>query len=183
MSEAKTAAKAADVKKAAKPAAVTEAKTETAVLAKPEGDAAATAPLEGKEAIYFRLGEMVKEMTGKRIGKSGGRKLFDKVVEEVFVLATTEGTFRFNGGYGSMHVRTYQAGSRRLPNGTETTFGERTKLRYEEGVVVQALVESKGNLAEALKARAAEGGDAAPDAAPGAAPGAATEDAGEVELA
>lgn len=140
----------------------------SAAEAKSEGEAAA--PLEGKEAIYARLGEMVKEMTGKRIGKSGGRKLFDKVVEEVFVLATKDGTMRFNGGYGSLHVRTYQAGSRRLPNGTETTFGERTKLRYEEGVVVAALVANKGNLGEAMKARAADA------AAP------ATADEGEVEL-
>jgi hypothetical protein len=106
-------------------------------------------PLVGKDAIYARLGEMVKEMTGKRIGKTGGRKLFDKVVEEVFVEATKEGAFRFNGGYGSLHVKTYQAGSRRLPSGQETTFPERQKLRYEEGVVVAGLVASKGDLAKA----------------------------------
>lgn len=118
------------------------------VAAGEEVEATPKEPLVGKDAIYARLGEFVKELTGKRIGKTGGRKVFDKVVEEIFVEATKEGTFRFNGGYGSMHVKTYSAGSRRLPSGQETVFGERQKLRYEEGVVVQGLVESKGDLAK-----------------------------------
>jgi len=112
--------------------------------------------LEGKEAIYARLGDSVKEMTGKRIGKSGGRKLFDQVVNEIFAEAGKAGTVRFNGGFGSLHVRTYKAGSRRLPSGANITFGERKKMRYEEGVVVTALVGNKGDLAAALKARGAE---------------------------
>jgi len=116
---------------------------------------------EGKDAIYERLGAMVKEMTGKRIGITGGRAIFDKVVEEIFVEATKEGTFRFNGGYGSMHVKTYQAGSRRLPSGQMTTFDERQKLRYEEGVVVAGLVQHKGDLAKVQSERkeAASGDD------------------------
>ena len=96
--------------------------------------------LEGKELIYSDLGEMVKEMTGKRVGKSGGRKIFDAVVEKIFAEAAEKGSFRFNAGYGSLHVRTYGAGSRRLPSGQTTTFGERKKMRYEEGVSVSSLV-------------------------------------------
>jgi hypothetical protein len=70
--------------------------------------------------------------------------------------------FRFNGGYGSLHVKTYQAGTRRLPSGQETTFGERSKLRYEEGVVVAGLVASKGDLAKAKADRpTAAAGDSA----------------------
>lgn len=116
-------------------------------------------PLVGKEAIYDRLGDMVKEMTGKRIGKTGGRKIFDKVVEEIFTEATKEGTFRFNGGYGSMHVKVYSAGTRRLPSGQETTFGERQKLRYEEGVIVAGLVEHKGDLSKVQADRAGQAVD------------------------
>ena len=60
-------------------------------------------------------------------------------------------------------MKTYQAGTRRLPSGQETTFGERKKLRYEEGVVVKALIVAGGDLEEAIKAR---GSRAKPKAKP-----------------
>lgn len=107
-----------------------------------------------KEAIYIKVGDYVKARTGKRIGKTGGREIFDLVVNEIFAAAVVAGSFRFNGGFGSLHVRTFGEGSRRLPSGVVTTFGERKKLRYEEGVVVEALVANGGNLVEALAARA-----------------------------
>lgn len=107
----------------------------------------------GKNAIYEKIGAYVKDKTGKRIGRSGGREVFDIVVNEVFALATQHGSMRFNGGFGSLHVKTYQEGERRLPSGQMTKFGKRQKLRYEEGVVVKALVANGGNLTEALKVR------------------------------
>lgn len=106
-----------------------------------------------KELIYEKLGEEIRAMTDKRVGKAGGRKLFDSVVEQIFAAAAKNGVFRFNGGFGSIHKRTYQAGERRLPAGQTVQFGERQKLRYEEGVVVEALVANGGDLTEALKAR------------------------------
>jgi len=121
--------------------------------------AAAATPAEteketvGKERIYEKISELVKDKTDKRIGKTGGRDVFDLVVAEIFALATKEGTVRLNGGFGSFHVRNYQAGSRRLPSGKETSFGERSKLRYEEGVVVRELVKNKGDLDKAVKVR------------------------------
>lgn len=127
--------------------------------------AAEPAVLDGKDGIYARIGAMVMEQTGKRIGKSGGRKIFDAVTAEVFAEATKTGTIRFNAGFGSMHVRSYKAGSRKLPSGKETTFGVRKKLRYEEGVVVAALVANGGNLAAAFAKTAKP---AAPAAAPAA---------------
>jgi len=144
-----------------------------------QAPAAETAAVEveeeskGKVAIYEKVDAFVKEKTGKRIGKTGGREIFDMVINEMFALAAREGTARFNGGFGSLHVREYQAGSRRLPSGATTTFGEREKLRYEEGVVVKALVANKGNLEEALKARgsrAPKEGDAAKPAKEAKAP-------------
>jgi hypothetical protein len=119
-----------------------------------------------KEAIYEKIAAWVKEKTSQRIGKSGGRVIFDMVVDNVFAAAAKSGTFRFNGGFGSLHVRTYSAGSRRLPSGQETTFGEREKLRYEQGVVVTALVENKGNLEEAYKARGSRVKEVEGEAAP-----------------
>jgi len=116
-------------------------------------DKAETPPVSAKDAIYVQIGDFVKEKTGKRIGKTGGREIFDTVVEQIFASAVREGSFRFNGGFGSLHVKTYQAGTRRLPSGQETTFGERQKVRYEEGVVVKALITEGGDLAKALKAR------------------------------
>lgn len=108
-----------------------------------------------KEAIYVKIGDFVKAKTGKRIGKTGGREIFDLAVDEIFASAVQAGSFRFNGGFGSLHVRTFGSGSRRLPSGVVTTFGERKKLRYEEGVVVEALVANGGDLVQALAARGA----------------------------
>lgn len=134
----------------------------------------------GKDAIYERLGAMIKEMTGKRVGLAGGRKVFDEVIKEFFVEATKEGTFRFNGGFGSLHVKTYQAGERRLPSGQTTTFGERQKLRYEEGVVVAGLVAHKGDYAKVQADRAAEAANPTAAGAVDPAPGDAAE--GDVDL-
>lgn len=131
----------------------------TAAVAAPAAEAKEPVIRVGKDAIYERVGEMVKEMTGKRIGLSGGRKIFDKVVEEIFVEATKEGTFRFNAGFGSMHVKNYGPGERRLPSGQMTTFGDRQKLRYEEGVVVAGLVEHKGDLTKVQALREADAKD------------------------
>lgn len=122
----------------------------------PAAEAATTtteAEATGKEAIYLKVAAFVEEKTGKKIGKTGGHTLFDIVVAEIFAAATKDGSFRFNGGFGSLHVKTYQAGERRLPSGATTKFDERQKLRYEQGVVVEALVGNGGNLDEALKAR------------------------------
>jgi len=106
-----------------------------------------------KDVIYAKLDEYVQTKTGKRIGKSGGRILFDTVVEEVFSAAAMTGGFRFNGGFGSLHVKTYAGGTRRLPSGQEVSFGERQKIRYEEGVVTKALVKNGGDLDEAKKVK------------------------------
>lgn len=114
---------------------------------------AATEAESGKEAIYLQIRDMVKAKTTKNIGKSGARELFDLVVQAIFVTATKEGTIRLNGGFGSFHKRHYTSGERRLPSGQNVQFGERDKLRYEEGVVVKALVDNGGDLNEALKAR------------------------------
>lgn len=135
------------------------------------GQPAPERELSTKESIYTQIADYVKERTGKRIGKAGGREIFDLVTEQMFSAATREGSFRFNGGFGSLHVRTYGAGSRRLPSGQQTQFGERRKLRYEEGVSVQTLVKSGGDLG-ALPQRAAA---SAPAAAP--APAAASGEA------
>lgn len=137
-----------------------------------------------KEQIYVLIGDHVKEKTGKRIGKTGGREIFDLVVAQIFAAAAKDGTFRFNGGFGSLHVKDYQAGSRRLPSGETTTFGERSKLRYEEGVVTKALVANNGDLEAVMRERghetaapADETKPAASTEAPAAAP-AADGDAG-----
>ncbi len=130
----------------------TEAPAADAVLeadASPESAADATS----KEQIYVEIATFVENKTGKKIGKTAGRDIFDIVVSQVFAAAARDGSFRFNGGFGSFHKKEYQAGTRRLPSGQETTFGIRHKLRYEEGVVTAALVKNGGNLEEGLKAR------------------------------
>lgn len=118
-----------------------------------EGQATETEESSGKEAIYEKIRDVVKEKTGKSIGKTGGREIFDLVIEQLFAAATEAGTIRLNGGFGSFHIREYGAGKRNLPSGQEVEFGERKKLRYEEGVVTKALVANGGDLEEALKVR------------------------------
>lgn len=146
----------------------------TTTTAAPEADGAEE--VSAKDAIYEILRDAVKEKTGKNIGKAGGRMLFDVVVEQIFATATKEGTIRLNGGFGSFHVRQYQAGERQLPSGQKATFGERQKLRYEEGVVVKALVESKGDLTKSLGERTSRSSEVgqAPAAPAAAAPAKAT---------
>lgn len=132
------------------------AKTAAKETKKVEEKAPAPEPelVSGKESIYAMIAETVHNKTGKRIGKSGGRELFDLVVDNIFEVAVREGSFRFNGGFGSFHLREYQAGERRLPSGKTTQFGIRHKLRYEGGVCVEALIENpEGGLEEAYKAR------------------------------
>lgn len=123
-----------------------------------------------KEGIYTQIDAWVKTKTGKRIGKTGGREIFDLVTGGVFSAAASEGTFRFNGGFGSLHVKEYQAGERRLPSGQTTKFGKRRKIRYEEGVVVKALVDNGGDLAKAIAVR---GSRAKPEVAKAGKPAAA----------
>lgn len=126
-----------------------------------------TAPVEEREAskveIYEQIAAYVKNKTGKRIGKTGGKDIFELVTEKVFEIAVKNGSFRFNGGFGSLHMKTYQAGTRRLPSGVETTFGERTKIRYEQGLVTSALVSNGGDLAAALKERGKRVSNAVPE--------------------
>ncbi|SRR5712691_262458 len=100
----------------------------------------ALATIDAKGRIYEKVQQWVKDKTGKNIGMSGGHAIFNLVVAEIFKEAVEEGHFRFNGGYGSLHVRSYGAGTRKLPSGGPTvTFGERKKLRYEEGIAVALL--------------------------------------------
>lgn len=101
-----------------------------------------TKEMSAKEKIYIAIDAYVKDKTGKRIGKSGGRIVFDMVVAAMFEHAVTLGSLRFNAGYGSLKVKTYSAGSRRLPSGTITKFDTRKKLRYEEGVSVAQLIKT-----------------------------------------
>jgi len=108
-----------------------------------ENTATAAPVIDSKTAIYAQVQAYVKARTGKNIGRSGGQELFNIVVEQIFAAATHDQTFRFNGGYGSLRIKHYAAGSRKLPSGVETTFGTRSKLRYEQGVTTTQLVEGK----------------------------------------
>jgi nucleoid DNA-binding protein len=136
--------------------------------------------LEGKKAIYEDIRCSVLEKTGKNIGQSGGMALFNQIVDSIFVEAVQKGTIRLNGGFGSFHIKNYGAGSRTLPSGQRVDFGERQKLRYVEGVVVEALVKNGGNLEEALKAKGSSRKDGSDP--PAADPPAAGASDGEVNL-
>jgi len=101
---------------------------------------------DAKVTIHERLKDMVKEKTGKNIGRAGGKALFDEAVKLVFGSATKEGSFRFPGGFGALHVRHLNKGSKpkRLPSGATTTIGEgRVKLRYVEGNEVKGMLGTK----------------------------------------
>jgi len=99
--------------------------------------------LDTKQTIYQKIADYVNAKTGKNIGRSGGQELFNIVTEQVFASAVAEKNFRFNGGYGSLRIKNYSAGTRKLPSGKSTTFGERSKLRYEQGVTTTNLIDGK----------------------------------------
>lgn len=108
-----------------------------------------TAPVEdsteqdAKSAIHEEIRRLVKERTGKNIGRAGGKLIFDTVVKLVFTAAARDEDFRFPGGFGALHVRHLNKGTKpkRLPSGQTTTIGEgRVKLRYVEGNEVKGLL-------------------------------------------
>ena len=152
-------------------------------MAQKEEGKKATAPKTAvpetpKEALYVSIAEFVEGKTGKKIGKTGGHELFDLMVAGVFA-AAVNGGFRFNRGYGSMALKTYGAGSRKLPSGQDVTFGERQKLRYEEGQTVKQLVVGGGVL-PAKPAKEANPKAAKKDAKPAKAAASSTDKASEV---
>lgn len=106
----------------------------------------------GKEVVYAAIDALITAKTGKRIGKTGGHQVFDLVIETMIAEAVKNGPLRLNRGFGSLHLRKYKAGTRKLPSGKSTTFGDRQKLRYEEGVMTAALVKAGGDLEAAKKA-------------------------------
>jgi hypothetical protein len=98
-----------------------------------------------KGRIHQWIADFVKEKTGKPIGITGGKKIFDKVIADIFTSAVKDGQLRFPGGYGSLHVRHLGVGTKpkRLPSGatTDSILKEgRVKLRYQEGVMVKKLL-------------------------------------------
>jgi len=105
--------------------------------------AADEADSNAKRAIHEELQKIVKDKTGKNIGVAGGKALFDTAVARIFESATKDGQFRFPGGFGSLHVRHLNEGSKpkRLPSGATTTIGPgRKKVRYIEGNEVKGLL-------------------------------------------
>lgn len=98
---------------------------------------------DAKTAIHEEIAVFVQTKTGKRIGRSGGKEIFDTVVARIFGSAVKDGSFRFPGGFGSLHVRHLNEGTKpkRLPGGATTVLGKgRVKLRYVEGNEVKTLL-------------------------------------------
>lgn len=102
-----------------------------------------------KQAIHEKVQDLVRQLSGSKnvnIGRAGGKKVFDLCVAEIFKAATRDGNFRFPAGFGALHVRKLNEGTKpkRLPNGTETTIpAGRVKLRYVEGNEVKSLMGTK----------------------------------------
>ena len=92
---------------------------------------------KGKEDLYKQIADLIEKKTSAPVPVSFGREIFDKVIEGVMNTAIKTGKFRFNGGYGSMKVKTYKGGTRTLPTQKSTSFGPRDKLRYIPGVEVE----------------------------------------------
>jgi len=97
-------------------------------------------PAIGKEAIYRSLTDMIANQTGKRVSQAFAKSVFNHVVERSLETAVQEGSIRFNGGFGSLKVRDLKGGTRQLPSGQTVAFGERKKIRYEHGLMVEAMM-------------------------------------------
>ena len=112
--------------------------------------------LVGKDLLYQKVADYIEGKTGKRFGRTNGQTVVNLVVGELMALAVQDGAVRLNQGFGSFQLRTYGAGERRLPNGDMVKFDERQKLRYEQGVMVEYLIEHGGDIAKAEAAFASD---------------------------
>lgn len=98
-----------------------------------------------KNEIHSYIDAAVKEKTGKRIGLTTAKEIFDGVVEQIFQQAVKNEGFRFPGGFGSLHLKKLGKSSapKRLPSGVMVEIPEgRVKLRYTEGSAVKKLTGS-----------------------------------------
>lgn len=115
----------------------------TAVAEKVEK--AKTEAPNSKERIYEKIRDYIENRTDVRFGVTASQELFNLILEGVFTAAAKDKSFRFNGGLGALHIRKYAPGQRTTPRGQVVTFGERFKMRYEEGVVTAKLVATGGD--------------------------------------
>ena len=126
---------------------------ETAEVPGGNGEESTSRQLSSKEQIYQVIADEVKEYTGKNIGRARGRIIFDRVIENVFMQLILNREMRLNGGFGSLKMKRYSAGERRLPSGQVVVYPERFKPYYEAGVVVTAMEKNGGDLKAALAER------------------------------
>lgn len=116
--------------------------------ATPRKDVTGRSFAEQKNEIYGRIQTLVRTMTGERINREEARQIFDLSLEEAILAATTDGVCRLNRGMGSLKVKTYDGGTRRLPTGETVAYPEKRKIQLSPGQTTQEVLDAAPNLGD-----------------------------------
>lgn len=98
-----------------------------------------------RDRVYRAVSNQVREILAEtplvRVNKDVGQRIFEAVVEILFVALLQESYLRFPGGFGSFRVARLKrlTAPKALPNGAGTMQLQphRMKLRYEAGATVR----------------------------------------------
>lgn len=104
---------------------------------------------EQKVEIYERIQGLVKARTGARINQEEAREIFDLVLEEAILAASQDGICRLNRGLGSLKVRHFPGGTRRLPTGDRVEYEARRKIQFDAGLTTLEILRAAGNAGDA----------------------------------
>ena len=100
---------------------------------------------EQKQKIYERIQAAVRKQTERRINLDDAREIFDLVTEEMILAASQDGVCRLNRGLGSLKVRHFKGGTRKLPTGERVEYPARRKIQLDAGQTTLSILESLPN--------------------------------------
>lgn len=115
----------------------------------PRTEVAGRSFAEQKQEIYEKIQAMVYKRTGERLNLGGARAIFDLVVEETILAASSDGACRLNRGMGSLKVRSFPGGTRRLPTGEMVKYPARRKIQFDAGQTTLEVMEGAANAGDA----------------------------------
>lgn len=108
---------------------------------------------EQKQEIYERIQTLIRMQTGQRVNLEEAREIFDLVTEEAILAASKDGVCRLNRGLGSLKVRHFSGGTRRLPTGEVVSYPARRKIQFDAGQTTASILEARANAGDAAVRR------------------------------
>ncbi len=111
----------------------------------PRKEATGRSFAEQKQEIYERIQALVWKRGGGRINLEEAREVFDLVMEEAILAASKDGVCRLNRGLGSLKVRHFPKGTRRLPTSEVVDYPARRKIQLDAGQTTLAILAARAN--------------------------------------